>query len=90
MFNLRPLFMVCSTAARFLPSKFRLLTIEGENEPLLGEFNKEETWLTDRPFNWLTVKLFTEFGDMFDNASTLIDEILLAGRVLKSDGVMPP
>jgi hypothetical protein len=27
---------------------------------------------------------------MFDNASTLIDEILLAGRVLKSDGVMPP
>ncbi len=33
--------MLCSTAARFLPSKFRLLTIEGENEPLLGEFNKK-------------------------------------------------
>jgi hypothetical protein len=82
--------MLCSTAARFLPSKFKLLTIEGENDTLFGEFNKAETWPTDRPFNWLTVKVFTELGDIVDNASALIDEILLAGRVLKSDGVMPP
>jgi len=27
---------------------------------------------------------------MFDRASLLIDEILLSGRVLKSDAVMPP
>ena len=70
--------------------EIKLLLIEPENEPIFGEFNKAETWPTDRPFNWLTVKVLTELGDMFDNASTLIDEILLAGRVFKSDEVMPP
>ena len=70
--------------------EIKLVLIELENEPLFGEFNKAETWPTERPFNWLTVKVSTVFGDMFDNASTLIDEILLAGRVLKSVVVMPP
>ena len=69
--------------------EIKLLLSEAENAPLFGEFNKEDTWPTERPFNWLTVKLFTVFWSIFDNASILIDEILLAGKLLKSNELIP-
>ncbi len=97
--NLNPLFgfaVVVVTplsprlACLFWLIKSKLVLIKSENAPLFGEFIKAETWPTDRPFNWLTVKLFTVSANKFDSASTVINAILLAGRVLKSNGVIPP
>lgn len=99
IFNLNPLFGFFVVVATPLSPgliglpwliKFKLLTIEGENEPLFGDFNKAEACSRDRPINWLTVKLFTVSANKFDSALTVINAILLAGRVLKSNGVIPP